>query len=169
MKYTNEFKRLVVYKLLSEPGAMRALARDLGVARSTIWDWKREVSRVLRIMPDDETKPAAAVSPEERTPREKLRLAMEAERLSEDELGEFMRREGVNEEELDAWRDSLLWAMQSSKQRMADRKQVRTLERKLRKQEKLLNEANVLLELQKKVQAMWTDDKEDGTAPKSDS
>ena len=44
----------------------------------------------------------------------------------------------------------------------------RTLERKLRKAEARLKEADALLELQKKVERMWGDDEDDGTPSKSD-
>ena len=92
---------------------------------------------------------------------------MEADGLSEEELGAFLRREGLEGEELRQWQDSMLWAVQSRSQRMAERRQVRTLERRLRRTEKELKEAKALLELQEKVQAIWGDG-DDDTGPKND-
>ena len=166
VEYTSEFKRLVIYKLLSEPSrSIRELAREVGVSRSTLWDWKREVCRVAGTMVDSENK--ADGGRRERSAKERLRLAMEADGLSEEELGAFLRREGLEEEELRQWQDSMLWAVQSRSQRMAERRQVRTLERRLRRTEKELKEAKALLELQKKVQAIWGDG-DDDTGPKND-
>jgi len=164
VEYTSEFKRLVIYKLLSEPSrSIRELAREVGVSRSTLWDWKREVCRVAGTMVEDKGDGGRR----ERSAKEKLRLAMEADGLSEEELGAFLRREGLEEEELRQWQDSMLWAVQSRSQRMAERRQVRTLERRLRRTEKELKEAKALLELQKKVQAIWGDG-DDDTGPKND-
>ena len=166
MEYTSEFKRLVIYKLLSEPSKpIRQVAAEVGVSKSTIWDWKREVCRVAGTMVDSGNKSGGRQR--ERSAKEKLRLAKEADGLSEEELGEFLRREGLEEEELRQWQDSMLWAVQSSSQRMAERRQVRTLERRLQQTEKELKEANALLELQKKVQGIWGDEGDD-TNPKSD-
>ncbi len=165
MQYSDEFKRLVIYKLLSQPSKpIRQLADEVGVSKSTIWDWKREVCRVAGTMVDSGDGGGGS---RERSAKEKLRLAIEADGLSEEALGEFLRREGLAEEELRQWQDSMLWAVQSSKQRMSERKQVRTLERRLRKKDKELREANALLELQKKVQDLWGDE-DDDTEPKSD-
>lgn len=167
MEYTSEFKRLVIYKLLSQPSlSVRRLAAEVGISKSTLWDWKREVCRVAGTMADSEDEKPRA---EERSVEEKIRLVAEASRLSERELGAFLRREGLHEEELEQWRDSMTWALQTSRERIENRAQSRTLERTLRKTEKQLKETKALLELQKKVQEMWADDEDDDTPPSSDS
>ena len=174
MQYTSEFKRLVIYKLLSQPGrSVRRLAEETGVAKSTIWDWKREVCRVASTMTNDTSEgprpnPVSEARRKERSAQDKMRVVMEAEELAGPELGALLRREGITEEELEEWQDSVLWALQTSKERMADRRQVRSLEKRVRRQEKLLKENEALLKLQKKVQAMWADDEGDDTPPKSD-
>ena len=46
--YTNEFKRLVLHRLLCSDGqSVRSLAQEIGIAKSTLWDWQREVGRAL--------------------------------------------------------------------------------------------------------------------------
>ncbi len=170
MEYTSEFKRLVIYKLLSQPSmSVRRLAAEVGVSKSTVWDWKREVCKVAGTMTDSDDKKDAGTGADERSVEEKMRLVAEASKLSDKELGAFLRREGLHEDELDQWRDSMTWALQSSKERLADRAQSRTLARTLRKTEKQLKETKALLELQKKVDAMWADDEGDDTPSNSDS
>jgi DNA-binding transcriptional MerR regulator len=166
VEYTSEFKRLVIYKLLSEPNKpIRQVADEVGVSKSTIWDWKREVCRVAGAMVDSSDEGGGVRR--ERSARTKLRLAMEADGLSEEELRAFLEREGLEEKELREWQDSMLWAVQSSSQRATERRQVRRLERQLRQKEKELKEAKALLELQKKVQEIWGDEGDD-TPPESD-
>jgi transposase-like protein len=173
VEYSSEFKRLVIYKLLSQPStSIRRLAEETGVSKSTLWDWKREVCRVAGTMADstdDSSGGRDGSRSRDRSVEEKLRLVREADGLSECDLGAFLRREGLQEEELTQWRDSMSWALQTSSQRMADRKQARTLARQLRKTEKELKEARALLELQKKVQEMWGDDEDDDTPSSNDS
>lgn len=167
MEYTSEFKRLVIYKLLSQPSmSLRRLADEVGVSKSTLWDWKREMCRVAGTMADKSDDKDTSGS--KRSVQEKLRLVAAANELSDQALGEFLRREGVHEDELAQWRDSMTWALQSSAERIADRVQSRTLARALRVKNKELKEARALLELQKKVQAMWGDEGDD-TPSKKDS
>ena len=167
MQYTSDFKRLVIYKLLSEPGqSVRRIAEETGVAKSTLWDWQQEVCRVAGRMTDDGRKgfgDSKQTSVRERSAQEKMRVVTEAEGLAGPELGALLRREGITEDELEEWQDSVLWALQTSKERMADRRQIRTLEKRMRRKDKLLKESEALLKLQKKVQAMWGDDEDDDT------
>jgi transposase-like protein len=47
-RYTNEFKRLVIHKLLLAEGeSIRRLAVDLGIAKSTVWDWQQEIVKAM--------------------------------------------------------------------------------------------------------------------------
>jgi transposase-like protein len=98
----------------------------------------------------------------------------EARELSDHELGEFLRREGLHEETLVAWRkaaeEAALEALQPSgpvRARSGDRKRIKQLERELQRKDKALAEAAALLILKKKVQAIWGDE-DDDTSGESD-
>ena len=78
-----------------------------------------------------------------RSPKEKHRLVVEAKRLSGEQRGAFLRREGLFEADLAAWEGAAL------------KYEVKRLERELAKKDKALREAAALLELKKKAQAIW--------------
>lgn len=56
VQYSSEFKRLVLQRLLADPEVgTRPLARELGVAKSTIWSWQQELAKVTEHMPPTES------------------------------------------------------------------------------------------------------------------
>jgi hypothetical protein len=105
--------------------------------------------------------------PEDWSAEERLRVVMEASRLRDEELGAFLRREGIHEATLAEWKASVLEALGPQKRVSADSKRVRELEKQLRRKDKALAETAALLVLQKKVQAIWGDEDED-TGRKND-
>jgi hypothetical protein len=104
-------------------------------------------------------------STDERAPEEKLRLLLKARALADEQLGEFLRREGIREGDLERWEQEALGGLQRGPSDAGKSRQIRELERRVHKSEKRLKEANALLELQKKVQALWGD--EDDNTPHS--
>lgn len=125
-------------------------------------------------------RPAASASSAASKPRraddwsaeERLRVVSEAAKLSEAELGSFLRREGLHEATLQSWRAAALAGLSSEKgtrsqpKRSVEQKRVQELERELRRKDKALAETAALLVLQKKVRAIWGDEDE-STDPKS--
>jgi hypothetical protein len=99
---------------------------------------------------------------------------LEASGLSEEELGAFLRREGVHEAELGAWRAKALEAAEGAlkaphgkrSKNTAERRKIRDLERELRNKDKALAEVSALLILKKKIQEIWGDEA-DGTDTRS--
>jgi hypothetical protein len=111
-----------------------------------------------------------SVPRKEHSPEDRFRILLEASRLSEAELGEFLRREGLHQTTLDEWREAAIEALKpspSQSQRSGDAKRVKELERELRRKEKALAETAALLVLQKKVQALLAV-ADDDTDPESD-
>lgn len=148
--YSEAVKAKMVRKMLP-PGAVSAtaLAAETGMNQSTLWRWLRE-ARTQGVM----DKPA-----KKWTPSEKLRAVVEATRLNDDELGEFLRREGLHEAQLKEWRaaaeTSLTDGPRSKKnQKSPEAKRIKELEWELRRKEKALAEAAALLILKKKARAL---------------
>src|SRR5579863_5233083 len=101
-----------------------------------------------------------------RSAEEKVRIAMAAAALAPEELGAFLRREGVHEAEVEQWlaaiREALDGGAAKSSGRSAGSKRIKELERELRRKDKALAETAALLVLQKKVREIWGDG-DDGT------
>ena len=95
--------------------------------------------------------------PQDWTAAEKLEAVLESASLSEQELGEYLRRKGLHEAQLEQWRrrvtEASMEALQSKSSRKkasVEAKRVRALERELRRKEKALAETAALLVLKKK-------------------
>lgn len=101
--------------------------------------------------------------PRDWSPEEKLNAVIEAQALSEDELGAFLRRKGLHEAQLEEWRTLILAGLQGhsprtgAKPSTGDARRIRELEKELDRKDKALAETAALLVLQKKVQALWGD------------
>jgi transposase-like protein len=116
--------------------------------------------------------PPTPKSPREWPFERKLRVVYEALSLSDKELGEFLRREGLHEAQLEEMRLAVEEALSSPKKRPSKRgssetKKIKKLERELARKEKALAEVTALLVLKKKVEAYYLGAEENGTRKKS--
>lgn len=159
MNYTDSFKAKMVQRL-SAPNAVTAmsLSKEVGVSQSQLSRWLRMARTVAPMSKDRPSDRVVQVSGGARSASEKLRIVMAAAALGPDELGAFLRREGVHEAELEQWRAAVLEAGQTALEggggrpaaRGAEGKRIKDLERELRRKDKALAEAAALLVLQKK-------------------
>ncbi len=173
MEYPIGFKARMVQRMTGpEAITATALYDETGVAQSTLSRWKNQAGSILAMTKKSDTNQHKQ-PPHTRSAEEKLRLVMEANQLPGDELGAFLRKEGIHESHLEAWRKDILEALSSTTKASkkarrggSDAKKVKALERELRRKEKALAEAAALLVLEKKVQAIWGDG-DDGTGGRS--
>lgn len=176
-EYSEAFKRKLVQRMLMPDGpSANKLSQEVGINQPTLSRWLREATTLApvtkRRKPPITTtnRPSEPKRPEDRTANEKLRLVLEAGALSEADLGEFLRRHGLHEADLAAWREAALTGLaggQSAPPRTGEAKRVRELEKELRRKDRALAETAALLVLQKKVRAIWGDG-DDDTKPGSD-
>ena len=101
--------------------------------------------------------------PDDRPAEEKLRIVLAAQGLSDEELGVFLREEGIHEAQLEQWREQALGGLRGTPQKSSSRpsRRIRQLERELARKEKALAEAAALYVLQEKAQAIWGDEDDD--------
>src|SRR4051812_5830021 len=114
-EYSDKFKRKMVQRLSGPHAASaNALSRETGVAQGTLSRWLIAAGTINGVT-DKRKNKAPSTSPfrttRERTPEEKISLVAEAARLTEADLGAFLRREGLHEADLEAWRESMLGAL----------------------------------------------------------
>jgi len=157
-RYPDSVKEGAIQRYLSSGVSFRELSDELGIKPGTLKNW---VIRARHRGPTTMAKRQEKRSTDEREASEKLRLILEAQRLDDAELGEFLRREGIREGDLERWREEALSGLQAAPSRAGDQHRIRELERETARQKKRLREAEALLVLQKKVQALWEDEDDD--------
>lgn len=165
MNYTQGFKARMVQRMAGPRGmTASALAVETGVGQPTLSRWLREASTVLP-MANQESR-----GQKKWTPEEKLRVVLAASSLSEAQLGDLLRREGLHTSQLEEWRAIMMEALAGRKpaapKSASDAKRLKELARDLDRKNLALAEVTALLALQKKVQAIWGDEDEN-TPPKS--
>jgi hypothetical protein len=146
------FKAKMVQRMTG-PNAVSAnrLAKEMGINQQTLSRW----------LMDARTLPLVARSKsgsQRRSVEEKARIVSEAGKLSDDELTQFLQREGVQLAELEQWRLAL---DEEARVPNATARHIRELERELARKEKALAEAAALLVLKKKAQALLGDEDDD--------
>lgn len=158
--YSEGFKAKMVGKLVG-PQAMSAtaLSKQSGIAQATLSRWLVDARRLGATMSEHDDK-----STRQWTSEEKLQVLIDSAKLSDDELGEYLRRMGLHEAQLQEWRATAVASLDSSTSRRSagtDAKRIRELERDLKRKEKALAETAALLVLKKKVQEIWGDEDDD--------
>jgi transposase-like protein len=140
-----------------------ALSEEVGVGQPTLSRWLKAAGRVS-VVSNDKEPPPKAKRPEDWTPQQKLAAVMEAARLSDTELGAWLRRRGLTEEHLRQWREALeerasaVFEPREPRASAESRRRVLELERELRRKDKALAETAALLVLQGKMQALWAEE-----------
>lgn len=158
--YTEEFKKSIVRKVLLGGGAQRQeLAAEHGFHPSSISRWITTYG-ITGVMKTKKSK-----SPHNWSAEEKLKAIEETSSLNEEELGDYLRREGLHSHHLQSWRGEILSFFKSKthpKKKAAEtvllEKEVKFLQRNLVRKEKALAEAAALLVLKKKADAYFSDE-----------
>ena len=99
--YNEEFKLMAVKKL-SMPGSqsLSAIAREIGVPNTTLFGWRDKYVKNIFIMKNLKKKN------NEFSPEQKLIMLAETSTLSEQELGEYLRKKGIYFSDLEEWKNS---------------------------------------------------------------
>jgi transposase len=161
VKYSEEFKQSAVQKLLTRGNrTVTDLTRELGISSPTIYQWRDDFGNVQDMK--------KSTSPHNRPANEKLKILLEYEGLPLEKRGEFLRKNGIHEENLTEWRSQIETALQPVKKSSQERKElgaekekVKKLERELHRKDKALAEVSALLILKKKADLLWGSEEEE--------
>lgn len=175
--YTAGFKARMIQRMAGpERTSATALAKEVGVSQNTLSRWLRQASEAQPTVPPMSKKkhPSRPKGSARRTAQDKLRLVLEASALSEEDLGAFLRREGVHQAELETWRARAMEAAEGAlkaphgkrSDNTDEQRKIRELERELIRKDKALAEVSALLILKKKIQEIWGAE-DDGTDTRS--
>ena len=164
MRYSPERKEAVLRKMMPPHNrTIRKLAKEERISEATLYNWRQQARDKGLLMPDADT------SPEGWAALDKFAAVIESASLTEAELAEYCRKKGIYPEQLSRWRIACEHAndwdrernRQLKKEQNKDRKRIRGLEHELRRKERALAEAAVLIMLRKKVKAVWGDHEEE--------
>lgn len=142
-------------RYLTSDLTLTAVGEQFGTGRYNLAAWLKAAESRNEVKKPKQHLVAAATPTDSRSASEKLRLIIEASSLSDEQLGEFLRREGLRDGDLERFRLEALGGLEGKVHSQQDLRQIQELERMNAKQAKRLREAEVLLDLQKKVHELW--------------
>lgn len=151
MSFSKEFKENIVEKVMSGSN-IQEVSESSGVSKWSIYQW---VKSHRRGQPLQE-------GPRWLTLREKGTLLFEAQRISENDMGEWLRKNGICSDHLEKWKKELDNAMAKNTEDKAEIKRLRQeneeIKKDLRQKEKALAEVTALLALKKKLSYLFGDE-----------
>ncbi len=157
--YTEAFKDAMVVKM-TVPGGVTAsvLSKETGVSQPTLSKWKKSRAKI-DVMSNEKR---SRRRPQDWSGEEKLKAIIETAKMSEEELGSYLRREGLHSTDLEQWSGDFLEAHdphlnEGRKARFVseEKKKIKELEREVRRKDKALAEATALPDTQKKPSWIW--------------
>jgi transposase-like protein len=160
--YSSHIKESMVIKLCS-PGGPSALqlSKDTGISQTALSRWKKQFGNRSTVKNR---------RPEDWSPQERLQAVFESQGLDEEQLGVFLRKNGLHSRNLvdwktealsDAARKKTLGRPRKDPELVAAEEEIRKLKRDLRRKEKALAEQTALVILKKKAQEIWGMGEED--------
>jgi transposase len=161
MKYSTGFRNTVIKKVLPpENRPLAEVSKETGVSEQTIRNW------LFKLKNDNLNPQEGEVSPEQRSPSEKMSLIFESRSLSSEAKGEWLRKNGIHSEHLALWEQELRDQVNDKDSKDKEtikklKKKNKDLEKELERKEKALAEMAALMVLKKKAEAIWGDDEED--------
>lgn len=135
--YSPECKAALLKKLLPPSNlSVVELARQEGISEVPLYAWRKQAKA------GGATVPGGKKLPDDWPAEARFAVVLETAALSEIELSEYCRHQGLYPEQVGAWG-----------QARADKKRIRELERELRCKEQALAEAAAILVMRKKLNA----------------
>jgi len=172
MQYSDMFKNTMIQKMTGTDAlSATALSKQIGVPQTTLSKWLKNAGIAtpfgysnIATEYASMTKIKKPLRPKDWKPENKFKFVMEAASLDDEQLGEFLRKNGLHQTHLEQWRLQMLGALQNggpreaAKKSKADAKKIKALEKELKRKEKALAETAALLVLKKKLQEIWGDE-----------
>ena len=157
-KFSPEFKQAIVKKLLSRGElTVEQFCQQNGLVLSTVTRWQSDCANVSRM---NHKKNKSKLSSENI-----LKIISETYSLNEEDLGIYLRKNGLHSNQLTEWRSSFLSLMNQPKinpNKKDERDvEIKDLKKNLRKKDAALAEVSALLILQKKANLLWPSPNED--------
>lgn len=148
--YSREFKDAIVTKIINRgERTIESVCKEAGVCKQTGANW---LQRRDKVRPNP--------TPRGRmkwTGEAKLKAVVDTSGLSENDVGSYVRREGLYSHQVSEWRAEIIEHLEMKPDFKKDERDgiIKDLEREILRKDKALAEASALLILQKKVDLIW--------------
>lgn len=163
-KFSEEFKKATIQKLLSpgSPGPGK-IAEDLDLYPATLYSWKKKYAN-SQLMTKSKKKKS-----KDWTPEQMLEAIIKTSSMTEQELGEYLRTNGMHSSDLEAFKNDFINLKKENKRGRPRldpevvelRKQEKILKRDLRKTQAALAEQSARIILLKKSHEIWGTNEDD--------
>jgi transposase-like protein len=161
MQHISQERKESIFRKMMSPDApsISRLAKEEGIAESTLYNWRHQLSQEGRPVPQPERKKGSW------TAQAKFAIIVETASLNEAEVADYCRGKGLYPEEVKGWRDIAIGAQNGhvieqavqQKAMQSYQKKIKDLQREVDRKNKALAEAAALLVLQKKLHALWNE------------
>ena len=161
--YPDDVKQKMIAKMLPPNNAsVTELAKQEGIPKATLYTW--------RIKHGNKNPQPKKEGTRSLNSTDKFSIIIETETMNEVEISEYCRRKGLYPKQIQDWKADFIQAYSGNPSKAIQynlrekNKQIKGLESEIRRKEKALAEAAVLLILQKKVQAIWAEPEDEKLA-----
>ena len=161
--YSREFKNRAVEKSYSSTGiSVNRLSKEIGIPESTLRDWRKKYS-IGNIMKESKKDKLSI----DWTPEEKFQAVIETTSMSEHELGEYLRKNGLHSSDIESWKAECLDCFKTvgrpsiPKEVKVLRKEKKVLEIDLNRKDKALAEMAARIIFLKKSHLIFGGSEED--------
>lgn len=157
MNYSAKFKENILQKVYqTKTKSISSIARECGVPQSTVFTWLSKINQT-------NMKTTQKISKIDNwSATNKLMILCESYKLSETQLGEYLRSKGVYSHQLEEWRSEAINSLSISTLKKSKKdpniRKIKQLEKELNRKDKALAEASALLILKKKAHFLWGDE-----------
>jgi transposase len=156
VRQSEGFKRAAVQKFHSRGArSVIAVAREIGISDALLYAWARQYATSSGMKKADRR-------PQDWSAAEKFKAVMEFDQLPEDAQGEFLRREGLHSDHIEAWKKSMQAGLEPGANTQVSRAEMnelkaenKELKRDLHRKNGALAETTALLVLKKKADLLW--------------
>jgi transposase-like protein len=159
--YPQERKEAVLAKMCGpDRKAILEIAREENISEATLYNWRKQARTQGRLLPEGHGQP------EGWNAASKFNAVVQSMSLSETQLAEFCRHQGIYPEQIKRWRAACEQANDwdkaagenLAKEKKVDRERIKLLEKELTRKDRALAETAALLTLSKKARAIWGDE-----------
>lgn len=157
-RFSKEFKEAIVKKLLNRGNQTIAeFCSSNNLSVSTVTTWQTNCANVSEMKHKKNNSKYSA--------EKILKIISETYSLNEEDLGIYLRKNGLHSNQLTEWRSSFLTSMSQPKVNLNKKDErdveIKDLKKNLRKKDAALAEVSALLILQKKANLLWPSPNED--------